>query len=310
MKLVNWLAVASGLAIGGVALGQEAKDAAANTAGDAAKVEGAESKPKVEEAAESKGPFGLSLTLDYTTGYYFRGFVQEDTGLILQPGMTLSYSIHDGDDYSLSANVGVWNSFHSQETGENTTDGWKEPWYEIDYFGGLTLGVGQWEFGASYIFYTSPSNAWEHVEEVDLSASFDDSEYLGAWTMRPHTLLAFETGSNCTDGADARPGTYLELGIAPGPDAKFGDTTVEFRFPVTVGLSLHEYYEDSDGNDDTFGYAQFGAKAGIPLNMPSGMGEWTLNAGVSLLILGQNMRDYNEGDGHEFIATLGLAVDF
>ena len=66
----------------------------------------------------------------------------------------------------------------------------------------------------------------------------------------------------------------------------------------------------AERQDDTFGYAQFGAKAGIPLDMPSGMGEWTLNAGVSLLILGQNMRDYNEGDGHEFIATLGLAVDF
>lgn len=310
MKLVNWLALASGLAISGVTLAQEAKDAATSTAGDAAKVAGAESTPKVEEATESESPFGLSLTLDYTTGYYFRGFVQEDTGLILQPGLTLNYTIAETDDYSLGAYAGVWNSFHSQETGEDTTDGWKESWYEIDYFGGLTLGVGKWEFGASYIVYTSPNNAWEHVEEIDLSASFDDSEYLGAWTMRPRTLLAFETGSNCTDGADARPGTYLEFGIAPGPDATFGETTVEFRFPVTVGLSLHEYYEDGDGNDDTFGFAQFGAKAGIPLNMPSGMGDWTLNAGVSLLVLGQNMRDYNEGDGHEFIGTIGLAVDF
>ena len=35
MKLANWLAMAAGLAIGGVALGQEAKDAAASTAGRA-----------------------------------------------------------------------------------------------------------------------------------------------------------------------------------------------------------------------------------------------------------------------------------
>lgn len=305
MKKISWLALASGLAVGGVAMGQEAKEAAANTAGAAAATEA-----KVEETAESESPLGVSFTLDCTTAYFFRGFAVEDTGLILQPAMTLSYAIHEADDYSLSANVGVWNSFHSQETGENTTDAWKESWYEIDYYGGLTLGVGKWEFGASYIFYCSPSKAWEHVQELDLSASFDDSEYLGDWTLRPHTLLAFETGSNFTDGADARPGTYLEFGIEPGPDAKFGETTVEIRFPVTVGFSLHEYYEDEDGNDDTFGYAQFGAKAGIPLNMPSGMGEWTLNAGVSLLILGQNMRDYNEGDGHEFIATVGLAVDF
>lgn len=111
--------------------------------------------------------------------------------------------------------------------------------------------------------YTSPSDAWEHVEEVNLSAAFDDSESLGGWTMRPRTLLQhLRRGANFTDGADARPGTYLELGIAPGPDAAFGETTVEIRFPVTVGFSLHEYYEDADGNDDTFGYALHGARRG------------------------------------------------
>ncbi|MBL8760095.1 MAG: hypothetical protein JNL50_02225 [Phycisphaerae bacterium] len=311
MKNVNWLAMAAGLAIGGVAFGQEAKEAeAGNAAGDATKTAGGSATPRVEEAAESESAFGVSLTLDYTTGYYFRGFLQEDSGLILQPGLTLSYTIHETDDWSLGAFAGVWNSFHGQETGEDTESAWKEPWYEIDYYGGLTLAAGRWEFGASYIFYTSPSDAWQSVQEIMLTAAFDDSEYLGAWTMRPRTLLAFETGSNFTDGADARRGTYLELGIAPGPDAKFGETTVEIRFPVTVGFSLHEYYEDSDGNDDTFGYAQFGAKAGIPLDMPDGMGDWTLNAGVSLLVLGQNMRDYNEGDGHEMIATIGVAVEF
>lgn len=315
MKKVYGLAMRAGLAagmsMGGVALGQEAKEPAASaTTGEVAAAAADQGSASVEEAAESESPFGVSLTLDYTTGYYFRGFVQEDCGLILQPGLTLSYTISETEDYSLGVYAGVWNSFHGQETGEDTESEWKESWYEIDYFGGLTLGLGEWEFGASYIVYTSPSDAWEHVEEVNLSAAFDDSEYLGAWTMRPRTLLAFETGSNFTDGADARPGTYLELGIAPGPDAAFGETTVEIRFPVTVGFSLHEYYEDADGNDDTFGYAQFGAKAGIPLDMPSGMGEWTLNVGASLLVLGRNMRDYNEGDGHEFIGTIGLAVEF
>ncbi len=113
-----------------------------------------------------------------------------------------------------------------------------------------------------------------------------------------------------SDGANSDAGIYLELGIAPGFTCDIGKTPVTLTLPASVGLSLSDYYEDAGGDDDTFGFAQVGAKASIPLGEPGRLGAWTLNVGVSDLLLGDHTEGYNGGDATEVIGTIGLQVNF
>jgi hypothetical protein len=61
-------------------------------------------------------------------------------------------------------------------------------------------------------------------------------------------------------------GEYLELGVAPGfPIVDSETMPMTLTFPVKLGLSLDDYYEISESNEDTFGYATTGAKLSFPL---------------------------------------------
>jgi hypothetical protein len=73
---------------------------------------------------------------------------------------------------------------------------------------------------------------------------------------------------------------------------------------------VSDYYQDATSADDTFGFAQVGTKASIPLGEPSRVGAWTLNAGVSVLFLGEHTKLFNGGDGTEMIGTVGLQWNF
>jgi hypothetical protein len=89
-----------------------------------------------------------------------------------------------------------------------------------------------------------------------------------------------------------------------------GKTPVTLTFPASVGLSLSDYYQNAGGSDDTFGFAQIGAKASIPLGEPGRFGTWTLNAGVSVLYLGDHTKAFNNGDDTELIGSIGLQWNF
>ena len=60
-------------------------------------------------------------------------------------------------------------------------------------------------------------------------------------------------------------GVYVELGVEPGLHLE--GTPVSLSFPLTVGLSLSDYYEEAPGNDDVFGYVDLGLVASVPLRV-------------------------------------------
>jgi hypothetical protein len=253
---------------------------------------------------------GVQLNLDFTTGYFYRGIVQEDSGLIVQPAARVTVNLLESEALKLDAFVGAWNSFHGQKTGSRTHGDFSEYWYEADLLGGVTLTRGKLALTTSYTFLTSPNDAFETVQELGFTLALDDSEWLGAWAMKPYATLAFETGADASDGADSDTGTYLELGIGPGFSFDAGKTPVTITFPASVGLSLSDYYQDSAGDDETFGFAQIGVRASVPLGEPGRYGAWTLGGGVALLLLGDHTSDYNAGDDAEVIATVGVQGNF
>lgn len=256
------------------------------------------------------GGLSVQLNFDYATAYYYHGIVQEDTGLILQPAAKITASIMDGDSGKLDAFFGTWNSFHGQKTAAATQGDFTEYWYESDVYAGLSYSRGCWSATANYIVLTSPSDAYETVQELDLTMAFDDTAAMGAWALHPYAMLGIETGADGSDGGGTRPGMYLELGVAPGFTADVHGTPVAFSFPVTVGLSLSNYYEDASGDDGTFGFAQVGAKASVPLPFGTRYGQWTLNAGVAAMFLGDHTAAYNADDDTAVVGMIGLQANF
>lgn len=279
---------------------QEIKDASAYTI---------QPQAQPEAATESNSRLSLQLNLDATTAYFYHGINQEDTGFILQPAARLTYNLYEKEDLKLDAILGTWNSVHSRKTGATVGGDSASYWYESDLIGGVVLTSGKFSLTSTYTVLTSPSDAYKTVQELDFTLAYDDTEMLKDFALHPYATLGWEIGANGSDGGDSNAGIYLELGVAPGFTFDAGKTPVSISFPVTVGLSLHDYYQNGLGEDDTFGFASVGVKGSIPLNS-EGRFKWTLNAGVSAMFFGDHVADFNSGRDHQCVGTVGLQLNF
>lgn len=252
--------------------------------------------------------------VDFTNKYFFRGIVQERSGFIVQPWASVSLDLMKNDSWELQGTLGTWGSYHDTATASSNTDGFVKKWYEADIYATLALTKGDWSAKATYTIYASPSDAFETIQDLTFTLAYDDSSLLGAWALNPAVSLAVETGSNFADGAGTNRGVYLEPSISPGftLDNGIGGCMkgVSVTFPVVLGLSLSDYYEDGAGEDDTFGFLSVGAKASVPLNCFDGFGDWSLNLGAQGLFLGDHTKGYNSGHDSEFVVTAGLSVAF
>ena len=258
--------------------------------------------PEPEASGPNTGNVSLALQNDFTTAYYFRGILQENDDMIWQPSLGIAwklYSSEDGPLRALSVGVGLWNSVHSDHTG--SSGGGANAWYEADIYPSLSLAwAGGVTTSVSYIWYVSPNNAFNTTEEVDLVIAFDDSPYLDKFALKPSLTLAFETKGGAFqdflgingDGHDT--GSLAILAIAPSYGFELSDDyTLTLTMPVTVALSMDDYYEDAHDND-TFGYASLGLTANIPLAfIPSEYGTWSVTNGINVLFLNEALESAN-----------------
>ena len=169
-------------------------------------------------------------------------------------------------------NFGVWNSLHTGSSGSNVPS--KPMHYEEDFYSTLTLGFSGAAVSAKYIAYTSPNLSYTTVKEVDFQVT-------GTQKYAPYVLVAAELGKASADGY-AKKGTYMELGA--GPNWPVGKAT--FTIPLTVGLSLKNYYETATG-DHKFGYFDVGGLITVPFSgVPAKYGSWNVHARADYLRLG------------------------
>ena len=259
-----------------------------------------------EEPSVNTGAFSLAGGIDWTTAYFFRGYQQENAGLIFQPYFTLSTPIVENDDYTVSGYIGTWNSFHSKKTFQSGTG--PSTWYESDLFGGIDVSFGDWTIGTVYTFYTYPNGAFNTIQEIGFRVGYNDAalteEQIG-FALKPYAAVYFET----KDG-NGTEDTYLELGIAPSWG--LGDSDITLSVPVVLGMSLDDYYVDGDGDNEFFGYSSIGLFASMPLDgIPARYGSWTLTGGVQWLFLGADgLEAANNGDDNELIAKIGLGFSY
>jgi hypothetical protein len=271
-----------------------------------------------EEVSPNTGAIHFGADLNFTTSYFFRGYNQEDTGLIFQPNI-YGYTdlITDADKNSvltgLRAQVGLWSSLQSEQT---ASDGF---WYETDLQASLTATFASDYYAAlRFTYYAYPDDAFESVQElgvaggiVDISKWWDKSE------TKSFTLPAeFGIYKEISDG-NGDQDTYWELKVTP--TIALGDETIPsfgkptLSFPVVLGGSFDGYYTEDDGSNEEFGYVSVGANLGLPMKfVPAKYGSWTLNAGVNYIyLIADSAENANDGgEDYELQGNIGVSMTY
>jgi hypothetical protein len=278
------------------------------------------SAPAFAQEAKDPNPGALTITgtVDFLNQYQFRGIRQNSTGIAVWPAVDLGFAAFSGAGglKSVGINFGTWNSLHTGDTGADTDEtllgcACGKLWYESDFYATLGFGFGGGvSFSTTYTAYTSPNNGFSTVKEIAFKLGVDDSAKLGKAAFKPYALIAqeFDTGANLgqADGG-LNKGTYLELGAAPGYSA----SKASIAFPIKVGLSLSDYYENPlTGEDSKFGYFSIAGIVTVPLGGTTSFGSWNIHGGVEYQALGDTTKFFNGDEGNQVIGTFGLGFSY
>jgi len=260
-------------------------------------------------AQANNGKLSFSTGTDFSHAYFFRGILQERQGVVIQPYFDVSINLFDGTQglNSVSLNIGQWNSLHSGPTGTDGPAVNVGAWYESDFYAGVGFGVDNLDFGVTYTSYLSPNDAFGTVKELALNLTVDDSALLSSLALSPHVLMAIELDGQADGGGSE--GVYFEIGVEPGYTFKTV-VPVSLTVPVTLGLSMSDYYEASPGDDRAFGFVSLGVVGSTSIPVGDAYGSWDLTAGIHLLSLGDGLTPVNNGDKLQPVATLGVGISY
>ena len=265
-----------------------------------------------EAPAVNNGKVSVTLGVDWVSQYFFRGYNILNNGIILQPYADLGFNLWKGDGpiNSLSANVGIWNSFSDghQPTGTGT----RTTWTEADLYAGFTVGfLDNFSLSATYQVYKYPDIASAEQQELQFKLSYDDSELMGPFSLSPYIMFAHQLEDNVS-GDDGKQ--YVEVGVAPSLVLlESEDYPITLTVPVVAGFSLDGYYANNNtGVNETFGYVSVAAMFSTPLSFISAdYGSWTLTAGPQVIFLNT---DANTGLGNGgdvvILAKVGISMAY
>ncbi len=248
------------------------------------------------------GKVAFSTGFDVVTEYWFRGLGQENQGLILQPWIDVTFELFSSDDLTLTGSVGSWNSIQDATPGD--------AWYESDFYAGVGAEMGAFSFGASYINLYNPAGGDIFAEEIDITLGIDATAFDLPAYLSPSFTLAIEIDGGSDNGTNK--GTYLEIAFEPTVENILGSANapVTLTIPLTLGLGLEDYYEDGQGNDDTFGFFDIGAVFSTPLSglIPADYGAWTASIGVHAIFLGDSAENISGafGTGQDDSSVYGV----
>ena len=272
---------------------------------------GAQAAGAAEEPGNT-GRISLNLGVDWVTEYFFRGIAQQVGGANFQPYGSVAFKLveHAGPLTALTATPGIWNNWHA---GDGNLVDPVDPkfWYEADLYFTLAATLEAVTVGLTYTAYTSPNDSFATVQELALGLSLNDSkwfQWFEGFALNPTLLLAGEFSGQADAGRTR--GVYLQLGLNPGYTFAAESTTpVTLSFPVTLGLSVSNYYEFATGDNPAFGYVQFGPAVTLALGfMPKSFGTWVVKGALELLVLGDTLETLNDNDAFKPIGRIGVAV--
>ena len=254
--------------------------------------------------APNTGNISVAAGMDIVTSYIFRGYEQENQGLILQPYAEIGAPL---GETGIDLTVGTWHSLHSAGTGSDGNG--PSRWYEADLYASLGYAINdKVAVSVGYTGYHYPNGAFNSIDELNFGVSYDDSELLGDWALNPYAMLAVEIRD-----AGGDEGSYLELGGELGaPFIESEDIPVEISFPIAIGLSVDDYYQDVDGDNEFFGFLLIGAAASMPLDdfIPASYGTWAVSAGVDVIFVNDDANLLSDGDDVELVGKVGIGMEY
>lgn len=262
--------------------------------------------------AANTGAIKLTAGFDVPSLYYFRGIRQEaDPRITMWPYGDVGITFRSADKglKSVAVNFGVWNSLHTGSVGSKSAPG-RSTHYKEDFYSTLTLGFSAISASTKYIAYTSPNESYNTTKEIDLQVT-------GTQKFTPYGLVAIElneTTAGHTVGADGgqKKGTYLEFGATPS--WPFGKSSVTLAIPVSVGLSLKDYYEGVKG-DSKFGFVDVGGLLTVPFSKePGKFGSWNVHARGDYFGFGDTTKAFNKHSNKDkssgFVAMGGIGFSY
>ncbi len=250
------------------------------------------------------GALEFSGGFDVATAYYFRGYLQENQGLIVQPYVGVAFTPIESDDFTLGVNLNTWNSFHSENT---LSDGaGAGSWFENDINLELPISFGKFVVTPLYYLYQYPNGAFETIHEIGVTLSYDDTGMISeGFALVPYIGVYHEL-----DDGNGTEDTYAEIGIGPSwTPPKMGDYEIPaLTFPIALGLSLSDYYVDSSGDNDLFGYLSVGVTTSIPLPVNEKWGAWSVNiGGYYQYLFSDSLEAANNDSEHVFFGSVGMS---
>jgi hypothetical protein len=271
------------------------------------------------EAANTLDVHGL-VGADFTTHYISRGLVLEDQGVIGQPYGEVGFTLFEDETATVGKGTlfgGVWSSIHSEHTDEGLVNGGAPStaaaWYEFDWYAGFAVDfLEAFNLNVSYWEFISPNQGFGTSHNLQFKLTYDDARHWGesGFALKPYGIVFFELDGKAGSGSDE--GIYFEVGAEPTVFTanEEGTYPVTLSVPVKVGLGTSDFYED----DENFGFASVGLKAGIPLAfVPAEYGAWSAYAGIYYYHYGEGTDDFNEGTGDgddDVVAAGGVSMSF
>ena len=82
--------------------------------------------------------------------------------------------------------------------------------------------------------------------------------------------------------------------------------------PLALGLSVDDYYLDSEGDNELFGYGSVGLMASLPLKLPAKYGSWSVTGGVQYIqLFADSAEAANDGGtDYEVLGKVGLSFTY
>ena len=132
-----------------------------------------------------------------------------------------------------------------------------------------------------------------------------DDEFLGPFSLQPSALFAFELDNTAFGDKE---GGYVQLGVKPNIVLfKSAAYPLTLALPLSLGLSLYDYYEIPGVGDDTFGFFDIGLIGSVPLAfIPAEYGAWSWSLGVDFLAFGSNTQLANLDDATQWVGKTGF----
>ncbi len=234
----------------------------------------------------------VSMDGSLSNQYYFRGLRQGAKGVVMQGSATLRVALADREDFKFQTVTGAFLSLHPGD--ERNGEGFSAALLELRAWGGLGVWTPYLRVEGLFTTYTSPNKSFKDVMELDLVVELlddiiwtrgDEDELFRGFAPR---LTVAQEVSGARDGRGV--GTYLELSTATRLRLVQGALLdIEFVFPVSLGMSLNDYYQipgRTSGKIESYflGYAAVGVFGDFNYRwVPDRLGNWRGRLGCDVI---------------------------